>query len=213
EPIPDLKIEFYGNSITSGHGVLDESRNNNDDRALWDNYESSAAVTARALNADYRCISMSGIGLLVSWFPLTMPELYNRLDPNDGSSIWDFEQWQADVVVVNLFQNDSWLIFDLPEAERTEEAIVGAYLDFIQLLRTNYPEALLVCTVGNMDASNSDAPWQGYIDAAVSRAQSEFDDTRVYSVSLPYKNTGAHPTVSEQQQMSDILIPFIQSVL
>jgi len=38
EEPPQLKIEFYGNSITTGHGILDESRKNNEDKATWDNY-------------------------------------------------------------------------------------------------------------------------------------------------------------------------------
>ena len=43
---------------------------------------------------------------MVSWFPLIMPEMYDRLTPTEASSKWDFSSYQPDVVVVNLFQND-----------------------------------------------------------------------------------------------------------
>jgi hypothetical protein len=32
------------------------------------------------------------------------------LDPVDSTSKWDFSGYTPDVVVINLFQNDSWLV-------------------------------------------------------------------------------------------------------
>jgi hypothetical protein len=206
EPLlpPDLKIEFYGNSITTGHGILDESRENNDDKSTWDNYETYAASTARALEADFRCISMSGIGVLKSWYPLTMPMAYNRVDPNDPASTWDFSLWEADIVMINLFQNDAWLL-----RGQTSEQIITAYRNFVVNIRDEYPEAHIFCALGNMDATSAGKPWPEYIETAVQQLN-ELGDNEVYSVMFPYKNTGGHPTISEHQQMADILIPFIK---
>jgi hypothetical protein len=201
---PDLKIEFYGNSITTGHGILDETRENNDDKATWDNYQTYAAKTARALEADYRCISMSGIGVLKSWYPLTMPQAYNRLDPNDPSSNWDFSSWEANIVVINLFQNDAWLL-----RGKSSEQIITAYKNFVANIRGKYPDAHIFCALGNMDATRAGQPWPGYVEAAVQRLNEDGDD-KVYSIMFPHKNTGGHPTLSEHQQMADILIPFIK---
>ncbi len=209
---PSLKIEFYGNSITSGHGILDETRQNNDDRSTWDNYHTYAAKTARSINADYRCISMSGIGIMVSWYPLIMPELYDRIDPNNKSKKWDFSQWQADIVVVNLFQNDSWLINNMPQIPNTEERI-NSYRDFIQTIRQKYPCAMIVCTLGNMDACKDGSPWTEYISSAVEKFKTEANDSNIFYVPMKYKNTDGHPTVSEHQQMADVLIPFIKNKL
>lgn len=212
ESQPALKIEFYGNSITSGHGILDETRQNNDDRATWDNYLTYAAKTARAINADYRCISMSGIGIMVSWYPLIMPELYDRIDPNNENEKWDFSQWHADIVVVNLFQNDAWLINNLPEVPKEKQRI-DAYYNFIQNIRAKYPEAKIVCTLGNMDACREGSPWTRYVSSAVEKCRTEKNDAEVFYVPMRYKNSGGHPTVSEHQQMADVLIPFIQEKL
>ena len=212
EQLPSLKIEFYGNSITSGHGILDETRKNNDDRATWDNYLTYAAKTARAINADYRCISMSGIGVMVSWYDLVMPQLFDQLIPWNEYPKWDFSQWQADVVVINLFQNDSWLINSLPEVPDDEQRI-EAYFNFIKSIRGKYPNAIVVCTLGNMGACRSGSKWPGYINSAVQKCNTELNDSKVFSMPMSYKDTDGHPTVSEHQEMADVLIPFIQSKL
>ena len=203
-----MRIEFFGNSITSAHGVLDESRKNNDDLSTWDNTMSYAAMTARHLNAEYHCISMSGIGVVKSWYPLIMPQIYNRLDPNDPESEWGFSQWTPDIVVVNLFQNDSWLI-----KNHQPETMITAYTDFIRTLRTHYPDVEIICALGNMDITRSGSPWPGYVKTAVSRMnQPPFSDAKIHSLIFPFKNTGGHPTVSEQKAMADLLVEFIEDL-
>ncbi len=54
---------------------------------------------------------------MLSWFPEIMPEIYDRLNPGDPDSKWDFTLFTPDVVVINLFQNDSWLVNN-PEHEQ-----------------------------------------------------------------------------------------------
>ncbi|MHC5092600.1 MAG: hypothetical protein ACYSO2_01710 [Planctomycetota bacterium] len=80
-PRPQRRIEYYGDSITSGHSVAATTGDTNEG---WgkDNYYTYAAVTARNLNAEYHCISVSGIGLYVDkWeFGGNMQTLYyNKL--------------------------------------------------------------------------------------------------------------------------------------
>lgn len=206
EQQPELKIEFYGDSITSGHGNLDETRENNNDRSTWDNYQSYASMIARELNADLRCVSMSGIGVMVSWYPLTMPQVYDRINPNSEIPKNDFTQWQPDIVVVNLLQNDDWLIHTLSPIPDTN-ARIASYTDFITSIRNKYEYATIICTLGNMNITRSGSPWPEVVQAAVDR----LDDPKIYFTVMPYKNTGGHPTVSEHREMADILIPFIQS--
>jgi hypothetical protein len=112
-------IEFYGNSITVGSAIQDydgDSGNGN----FTNNYLSYAAVTARHYDAAYSCIARSGIGLMVSWFSLIMPEMYDRLNPFDSTSVWDFSKATPDIVVVNLLQNDNAL-YGIPEYEQFKQ--------------------------------------------------------------------------------------------
>ncbi len=207
------KIEFYGNSITCGYATEDYSQ----DRSIGkyeNNYVTYAAVTARHFDAQYYCIAKSGIGILVSWFPLIMPEMYNRTDPTDSTSVWDFSQYSPDIVVINLFQNDSWIV-NLPQHEEfkhrfgdkkpSEDTITSAYKNFVSSIREKYPKASIICALGSMDATCKDSPWPFYIEKAVT----QLEDKNIYTCYFPYKNTPGHPRVEEQQVMADILIKFI----
>jgi hypothetical protein len=96
------KIEFYGNSITCGYA--DEDSIGDAGLGYVENgYLSYAAITARHFNAAFSSISKSGIGIMLSWFPVIMPEMYDRLDPGDSTSKWDFTQYRPDVVELPLY--------------------------------------------------------------------------------------------------------------
>ncbi len=212
-----LKMEFFGDSITAGHGV--EVKDGDPDTyfaEFFNNYFTYAAVTARHFNAQYYNTSKSGIGITVSWDKAIMPEIYHRLNPNDSTSQWDFSKYQPDIVVVNLFQNDNSLVLK-PEHEQfkkrfgntkpSEDFIINAYADFIQSLRKVYPNANIICTLGNMDVVNEGSKWPSYIKAAAKG----LNDNKVYVKIFTPKNTYGHPRIKEQQAMGDELIKFIEA--
>jgi Carbohydrate esterase 2 N-terminal/GDSL-like Lipase/Acylhydrolase family len=210
------KIEFIGNSITCGHGVEVTDSSDSGAPMYFNNYKTYAAITARHFNAQYHCTAKSGIGIMVSWFPQIMPEIFDGLDPNDSTTNWNFATYQPDIVVVNLFQNDSWIV-NQPDNEQfkarfgttkpSEDAIVAAYAAFIRTVRMHYPKARIICCLGNMDATREGSKWPGYIDAAVASLK----EKKVTTHFFPYKNTPGHPKVKEQQAMADDLIGFIES--
>lgn len=210
------KIEFYGDSITAGHGVdVKEGETDSGAPEQFNNYYTYAAITTRHFNAVPMYTVRSGIGIMVSWFPEIMPETYNRIDPLDPNSKWDFSAFQPDVVVVNLFQNDSWIV-NLPENEQfkkrfgtvkpTEDFIIKSYKDFITTIRQKHPKAKIICALGNMDATKEGSAWPEYIKKAVA----SLNDKNMYVTIFPYKNTGSHPVRTEQQAMADQLIAFIE---
>jgi hypothetical protein len=214
-PEKKRKIEFYGNSITCGYAMEDNSGGDSWCGYFENNYLSYAAITARYFNAQYYCTSKSGIGITISWFPLLMREMYDRLDPTDSTSKWDFKKFTPDIVVINLFQNDSWLV-EKPDHEQFkyrfgtkapgESFIINAYKNFLGSIRNKYPDSYIICCLGNMDATREGSPWPGYIRKAVSY----FDDPKMFTCFFKYKNTDGHPKVFEQKEMADSLIAFIQ---
>ena len=216
-PPPAYKhtMEFYGNSITCGYAIEDPLRQ---DRGTYDfvnSYKSYANITARHFNADYRSISKSGIGILISWFPYVMPDIYDRTQAMDSTAKWDFSRFTPEVVVVNLFQNDSWLT-QKPEHEQfkarfgttppTPDFIIKGYQKFITSIRSKYPKAKIICALGSMDATREGSPWPGYIEKAVAGLK----DKGIYTHFFPYKNTPGHPSAAEQKVMADDLIGFIE---
>jgi Carbohydrate esterase 2 N-terminal/GDSL-like Lipase/Acylhydrolase family len=208
------KIEFYGNSITCGYAIEDSSGQDSWHGYFENNYLTYAAITARHFNAQYSNVSKSGIGILVSWGPLIMPEMYDRMDARDSTTKWNFSKYTPDVVVINLFQNDSWLtkMPDHVQFKRrfgdkapSPQAIVEAYKSFVKTIRSKYPKAHIICALGNMDASKEGAPWPGYIQQAIA----EIKDARLYSHIFKFKNTAGHPSIAEQRAMAESLIAFI----
>nr|MBC7611942.1 SGNH/GDSL hydrolase family protein [Pseudopedobacter sp.] len=211
--LPKRKIEFYGNSITCGYAVEDKF-GDNPIGYFENNYAAYAAITARHFNAQYQCIAKSGIGIMVSWFPLIMPEMYDRLDPLDAKSKWDFSKYTPDVVVINLLQNDSWLINNpkypefkhrFGETKPSKDFIIQSYQNFVKTIRGKHPKAHIICMLGNMDITRKDSPWPLYVQKAISGLK----DAKIYSLIVPFKESPGHPKLKEQQDLANSLIDFI----
>ncbi|MBW4890775.1 electron transporter RnfD [Mucilaginibacter sp. HMF5004] len=217
-PVKKRAIEFYGNSITAGYAIEDYSGRDSYLSRYKNNYITYAALTARHYDAQWSFIAKSGIGVTVGYYPATMPEIYERLDPLDEKSKWDFSKYTPQVVVVNLFQNDAGVIQSgsgaLFEARfghtpPTEQFIVNTYKNFIKGIRSKYPKASIICSLGSMSACKPGLPWSGYIQSAVQ----QLNDKNIYSFIFTYKNTPGHPTVKEHQAMADELIGFIDKTI
>ena len=213
-PAKKRRIEFFGNSITCGYADEDTEGKDRGTSTYENGYISYAAITARHFDAELYNTSKSGIGITVSWFPLIMPKMFDRLDANDPNSKWDFSRYTPDLVVINLFQNDSWIVKE-PDNEQfkarfgtkapTDEYIINAYRNFVKSVRAKYPKANIICILGSMDATKEGSPWPGYISQAVDA----LTDKKIYTHFIPYKNTPGHPSAKEQQAMADDLIGFI----
>ncbi|MEP4534423.1 MAG: SGNH/GDSL hydrolase family protein [Cyclobacteriaceae bacterium] len=209
------KIEFYGNSISAGYAVDDLSGKDSPDSIFTNAYVSYPALVSRALDAEFRCICKSGIGVMVSWFPLIMPELFERLNPADTNSRWDFTRYQPDLVVVNLLQNDSWIMLDNENEEFRNrfgdeapqpEQIVQAYASFVSKLRGHYPDSHIICMLGNMDITKEGSPWPEYVQQAVEH----LDDPKIHTHFVSFKGRDGHPSRLEQQQIALSLTSFIK---
>ncbi|MBN2105206.1 electron transporter RnfD [bacterium] len=209
---PPHKIEFYGNSITCGMGNEVPDQDEDENNARRNNFMAYGAITARNLNADYTCIAKSGIGIMISWFDIIMPEYYDRLDPWNPDSRWDFSRWTPDVVVINLFQNDSWLINKLDPVP-DENQIIQAYSQFVKMLRNQYPEAYILCTLGSMDAVNTGSPWPGYIQKAVDQCKKKDGKNKIDTLFFDFDGTYKHPRIRHHQSMAKKLTTCIKKKL
>jgi hypothetical protein len=136
--------------------------------------------------------------------------MYDRLAPKNPASHWNFSSWTPDIVVVNLLQNDSWL---LPRRKQppSGQQIIDAYADFIHSLRHHYPRAAIICMLGNMSITAKGSPWPGYVEAAVKRMQGDGDHD-LYTLIVPSKNTPGHPDIAEQRVLARALEARITSM-
>lgn len=209
---PKRRMEIYGDSITSGMG--NEGADNGADHLLSEknNYWAYGAITARNVNAELHTISQSGIGIMISWFPFIMPQFYDQLNAvGDNDSQWDFSRWTPDLVVINLFQNDSWLV----DREKRLQPIpsdaqrVQAYVDFVRTIRAKYPKAQIICALGSMDAT-ANPTWPGYVKDAVARMQQENNDKEIDTIFFPFNGYGQHPRIAQHKANAELLTAFIE---
>ncbi len=127
-PVVDkkLKIEFIGDSITSGEGLIGAREESDWIPMFFSAVKSYTYQTAQILDAEYRVFSQSGWGVHNTWDNNTrgaIPKYYKEIcslmpGPENerlgGNQPHDFASWQPDFVVVNLGTNDA-ASFDQPE--------------------------------------------------------------------------------------------------
>lgn len=205
---PSRKIEFFGNSITSGMG--------NDltpipcGQGEWydqhNAYYSYGAQVARQLNAQYHLSSESGIGLIHSCCnkPLTMPKIYDNVSFSLDTITWDFSKYQPDVVTVCLGQNDGI---------QDSLTFTAAYVDFLKTLRGHYPKAELICLTSPMADAKLNAVLQNYLCGIVGYMQRAGDKhVDLFFYSQRYHNgCGDHPDLEDHKKMAAELAPYIRS--
>lgn len=215
-PRPLRRIEFFGDSVTSGMG--NEAPINGVDALAREknSYLSYAAITARALNAELHMTSQSGIGIMASYVPFTIWDFYDQLNAvGNNDSRWDFSAWTPDVVVINLMQNDSSLIGQLHklQPEPDDEQRVASYMKFVKRIRQLYPKAYIVCALGSMDATKTGSPWPGYVKSAVDQIRFEDNDARVDTLFFPFTGYSQHPRLMQHKMNADRLTSFIKMKL
>lgn len=210
------KMAFYGDSITCGHGNEDNSGKDSGKGFFENHYLTYGALTARHFDAQNQTVSNSGIGIMLSWFPYTMTDIYDLTDPHDKTKKWDFNSYNPEIVVINLFQNDSWLVNKTKHEEfikkfgaekPTDDFIIKSYENFVKQIRAKHPNAEIICVLGNMDITKQGSKWPNYVQKAVEN----LSDKKIYTHFFAYKNTPGHPKIDEQKAMADSLIGFINN--
>ncbi len=142
-PEREHKIEYFGDSITCGAGASREHLAEGNPLDT-DAFRSYVGISARMLMADYHTLSISGCGMIQD----CMGKPSGVVPPNfpygcDGKP-WDFRQFMAEAVVINLGQND----FSAPvDTAKYEER----YLSFIDEIREAYGNPYIFCCVGTMN--------------------------------------------------------------
>ena len=117
-PEPQYRLEFVGDSITSGEGAIGAVCEDDWVGAFFSAQNNYARMTADALNAEYRVVSQCGWGIVTEWNNNphhAIPPYYTRVcgvAPGSrnvalgAQDPYDFAAWKADAVIINLGTND-----------------------------------------------------------------------------------------------------------
>lgn len=149
----DFRIEVIGDSITAGDGIYTEDEYQG---LMSDGWSTYAAEAARLLDADLNTIAISGNGLISSLFGdhlLDLPTQWPYIDPQiyqqKGKPVeWDFEKYQADVVVINLGTNDRAGVG--PGKKFSFEEFENEYVRFAEEIKSKYPNCIIIACLGAM---------------------------------------------------------------
>ncbi len=228
---PNLKLEFIGNSITTGYGnemaysEKDLQKKSGFNSVNQNNYMAYGAITARNLMAQYSCIAYSGRGLFQNNTGSnvgTTPQIYDRIFPDSTRSEWterDRITYTPDYIVINLGSNDFYAerVFGKKKYVKCE-TFVNAYIDFVEHLRNYYPNATIICTVGVMmsdEYPKNAQQWtriQEYVQSVSKHFAGNGDNKVLYlnlgQQSAPYGEDW-HPSIATHQKMAETLTSFI----
>ena len=242
-PEPKLRLEFVGDSITSGEGAIGAVGEEDWVGAFFSAGNNYARMTADALGAEYRCICQSGWGVLCGWDNdprHALPGYYTRVcgvaQGGRNAALGaqaenDFAAWRPDAVIINLgtndehaFSNPPWTGPDgaqhklrtLPDG-RFEPADAGrltqTVCDFLALVRGKNPQALLVWAYGMLGGGL--AP---LLEAGMERYRAQSGDRRAALLRLPETTpatVGArrHPGAAAHRAAAGVLAAYLQTNL
>lgn len=200
-----LYIEFIGDSISTGFGVLGTTSDSDGGSPKWQ--DATAAypfLTAKALGADFSDVCYSGIGAKYGWQDPNMLNFYPyQRWQYDRNTQYNFNARQPDVVVIALGTNDIAM-----EAERgiTLEQRLAGYQELLDMVRAKNPNSKIVWIYGMMkDDDNARIP--AIIEENGGAAAG------LYSLELVTNTAGAgwHPSAAGQQKFADDLVAFLNS--
>ncbi len=229
-PTPDKAhtIEFVGDSITCGYGVDDEVASHHFSTKTEDATKAYAYKTAQLLGADYSLVSISGYGIISGYTDnadkksgeQVMGKYYDKLGNSYAgfnNSIfpqqigWDFTRFVPEVIVINLGTNDASYC-GRDEAKRQE--YVDGYIAFLEQVRQNNPDAMIVCTLGLMGQDLCEA-----MDRAVAAYTEKSGDAKVHSFWLEVQDTSLgiaadwHPTEANHERAAAKLAEKIRELM
>ena len=207
---PQRKIEYFGDSITSGTG-MDLSVIPCGKGEWYDEhnaYTSYGALTSRNLDAQWQLTALAGVGLVHSCcnMKVLMPQIFDKVYLIADSIKWDFNDYQPDVITICLGQNDG------PNQDST--LYCNAYISLIKAIRIHCPNADIICLTSPMGDKTLTAVLKRYLTAIASNLNAA-GDKKVYKFffSKSYNHgCGGHPDMADHQLIAGELTAYIRQL-
>ena len=162
-------MEFIGDSISAGACNEDGAEDQWENRNTHNSELSYAALTASAFHADYRNISVSGMGVVEGWVKPHLGQIWDRLYPSVDSPPSDLKEWTPDIIFVEIGDNDDSYtqrhneVFPLLFTEKLTEVV--------RSIRKARPQAQIVLVRGGMKGGFESAPLKASWEAAAAELE------------------------------------------
>lgn len=230
-PQRPLKIEFIGDSITSGEGLAGGPAEQEWIPQWFCASQTYAVKTSHLLNADWSCVSQCGWGLYWAWDANkdgAIPPHYENICsviPGDYQKKLGAHEFYnfgtgADVVVLNLGTNDNTAraSLSLTDAEYAS-TIISAAKDFLVKIRKHNPKAPIIWSY-NMLTLDVFPP---ALTKAVEEYKAQTGDSKVYILKLSsieeveitpfHKGSRGHPGPGTHNAAALKLAEYIKSAI
>ncbi len=224
-PVRKKKIEFIGDSITSG-AANDPSTTPCDQGEYFDHHNGFYAygpILSRTIDADYLLSSVSGIGIYRNWndegleVPI-MPAVYENLYLTKDSfkPKYDFA-FQPEIISIAIGTND----FSNGDGKKERlsfdpEKYVSSYVNFIKMLYKHNPNAQLVLTNSPMVNGEKAVIFENCLN----KIKAEVDMDKSHKPILIFKfkpmtpsGCSGHPNITEHKIMAAEYGPFLKKLL
>lgn len=204
----NLKLEFFGDSITAGYGVLASKDQNAYYTYEQDSTKAYAYMTAEILNAEIRTECISGQGVFKNAIGQTGYQFKRIFDMNirvkDG---YDHTQWTPDVVILNCGTND------VPGGT-DKETMYKEGISLVEKVRSTYPEAKIIWTYGMMNEFFKDT-FKKLVSDINKKGNKNVYYLPLEKISADKDEVGAngHPNVNASKRVSKKLAKFILKIL
>ncbi len=237
------RIEFFGDSVTSGEGLAGAQKLNSWIPAVFSCRNNYTMLVSSAFNADWSIVSQSGWGIYADWtnnINNAVPKCYNYVCfPAKHASqlalgsneLYDFENNQVDIAIINLGANDcsafggaEWIdengvshrlrVLENGSVHPDDgRLITDAVYNFCSAIREKNKAAVILCCY-NMLGGRLNAQ---ICEGANSFAKN-FNDKKVYTLMLPQASkemngSRSHPGAPAHRLYADVIIEKLKEIL
>ena len=229
-PAPKLKLEFVGDSVTSGEGMRGPTSFMEWVPMMFSASSNYARYAAELLHADYQVVSQSGWGIVSSWDnnpAFNLPAVYDYVcrpvaldgQPNrGGEKPYDFA-FKPDWVIIGLGANDQsasghepWIdpktgeAFKQDLSAESRKRFEDAYVAFLHQVQRANPQARILC----MYDEQPDSAYHDLVVHAVARAAKDGVPARYVQLDDPSRLRNAlgsreHPGEGIHRMMARVL--------
>lgn len=218
------RIEFIGNSITSGMG--------NDFQEIpcgtgeWfdqhNAYLAYGPILSRKLNTDFLLSSVSGIGMYRGWNDEnieepTMPQIYENLYLTLENTKPFEDTFQPNIVSICLGTNDlSYGDGTKPRLPFNEEKYTDNYIQFIKTIYKRYPTTQIVLLNSPMVSGNRNTILVSCLKKVMQHFESDANHKKIELFQFPPmqpKGCTTHPDSEDHKVMAEQLTPLFKKLL
>lgn len=214
-PQPKMTVEFIGDSLTSGEGIVGP-QGAMEWQTIWMSSYNYSHLVCQALDAQRRIISQSGWGAFSSWDNdpnCVLSRIYDDVcalgdaDPTP----YDFSREKADLVVINLGTNDFGAISQLEKAAQGQRRrdIQHAVQQLLLQVRRHNPDAWILWVYG-MCSHKLSSLFQGAVEACRAQGDLRLGYLTLKVCSEEEQGSRIHPGILNHQAAAKKIVQWVQ---